>query len=54
MASNAELPNLTEAMLKMGFSGEDIVKVLGGNFMRLFERVWKPALLGSNVPEAAY
>jgi membrane dipeptidase len=39
--SNAELPNLTEALLKMGFNGEDVTKFLGGNWMRVFETVWK-------------
>lgn len=43
MASNADLPNLTNALLKHGFSDEDVIKFLGGNFMRIFERVWKPA-----------
>jgi len=39
--SNAELPNLTEGLLKLGFSTQDIVKFLGGNFMRVFDAVWK-------------
>jgi membrane dipeptidase len=43
MASNADLPNLTRALLKQGFSSDDVVKFLGGNFMRLFDHVWKPA-----------
>jgi membrane dipeptidase len=42
MRSNAELPNLTEGLLKLGFSTQDVVKILGGNFMRLFDAVWKP------------
>jgi len=41
-ASNAELPNLTEGLLKLGFSTEDVVKFLGGNFMRVFDAVWRP------------
>ena len=41
MRSNAELPNLTEGLLKLGFSSQDVVKFLGGNFMRVFETVWK-------------
>lgn len=38
--SLAELPNLTDALLKAGFSEEDLVKFLGGNLMRLFRAVW--------------
>jgi membrane dipeptidase len=41
MRSNAELPNLTEALLKLGFSTEDVLKFLGGNFLRVFDAVWK-------------
>jgi len=39
--SNAELPNLTEGLLKRGFSSTQVTKFLGGNFMRVFDRVWK-------------
>jgi membrane dipeptidase len=42
MRSNAELPNLTEALLKLGFGSQDVVKFLGGNFLRVFDAVWKP------------
>jgi membrane dipeptidase len=42
MRSNAELPNLTAGLLKLGFSNEDVVKFLGGNFMRVFDAVWRP------------
>jgi membrane dipeptidase len=42
MRSNAELPNLTDGLLKLGFSTQDVVKFLGGNFMRVFDAVWKP------------
>ncbi len=41
MQSNAELPNLTEGLLKLGFTSGDVVKFLGGNFMRVFDAVWK-------------
>jgi membrane dipeptidase len=44
MASNADLPNLTEALLKFDFSSRDVIKFLGGNFMRVFDGVWKPVL----------
>jgi membrane dipeptidase len=42
MQSNAEPPNLTEGLLKLGFSSQDVTKFLGGNFMRVFDAVWKP------------
>jgi membrane dipeptidase len=41
--SNAALPNLTEGLLRRGFSSSQVTKFLGGNFMRVFEAVWKPA-----------
>lgn len=43
MESNADLPNVTEGLLKLGFSEQEVRNFLGGNLMRLFERVWKPA-----------
>lgn len=42
MSTNAELPSLTEGLMKLGFRNEDIVKFLGGNFMRVFKAVWQP------------
>jgi membrane dipeptidase len=42
MSSNADLPNVTEGLLKLGFSNRDVEKFLGGNFLRLFGAVWKP------------
>ena len=38
--SPAEFPNLAEALVNRGYSTEDITKLLGGNWMNLFERVW--------------
>ena len=40
--SPAEFPNLADALANRGYSGEDITKLLGGNWMSLFERVWNP------------
>lgn len=37
--SAAKLPLLTEAMMKRGMSEGDVLKVLGGNFLRVFEAV---------------
>ena len=38
--SPAEFPNLAEALAKRGYRAEEITKLLGGNWMSLFERVW--------------
>lgn len=35
----SELPNITAEMLKRGYSEEDIAKVWGGNFLRVFSAV---------------
>ena len=35
----ATLPLLTERLLSRNVSGEDIEKILGGNFMRVFESI---------------
>jgi len=35
------MPDLAEALLSRGYSGEDTSKVLGGNWLRLFHDVWK-------------
>ena len=40
--SPAEFPNLADALANRGYSGEDITKLVGGNWMNLFERVWNP------------
>jgi membrane dipeptidase len=32
--------NLTRALLRRGYSEEDTMKILGGNFLRVFEEVW--------------
>ena len=32
-------PRITEGLLRRGYSEEDILKILGGNFLRVFERV---------------
>ncbi|MEA2529256.1 MAG: rane dipeptidase [Thermomicrobiales bacterium] len=37
----AEWPNLTAQLLRRGFGADDVAKVLGGNFLRVFEQVWQ-------------
>ena len=40
MASNADLPNVTAGLERMGFARDEITGFLGGNLMRVFEAVW--------------
>ena len=35
-----EWPNLTRGLVARGYSDDDITKILGGNFFRVFQRVW--------------
>jgi membrane dipeptidase len=37
----SRLPAVTEAMVRRGFSDETILKVLGGNLLRVFEQVFR-------------
>lgn len=39
LGSPADLRNITHAMVRRGFGDDEIRKVLGGNFMRVFEEV---------------
>jgi membrane dipeptidase len=41
--SMASLPVVTEGLLRRGYDEADVEKVLGGNFLRLFEQTWAPA-----------
>jgi membrane dipeptidase len=51
-----DLPNITDCLVKRGFHEDEIVKVLGGNFLRLLRTVLKPrssvSALGMPVAEA--
>ena len=42
----AELPNITYELLRRGYSERDVLKILGGNFMRAFEEVERVANTG--------
>jgi membrane dipeptidase len=46
LESASGLPRITEALHARGFSAEDIHKILGGNFLRVFECVQSLALAG--------
>ena len=53
-----DLINITECLLKRGFRKDDVVKVLGGNFLRVLRAVLKPCdrmigSLGIPVPASA-
>jgi membrane dipeptidase len=37
----ARLPVLTDELSRRGYSDEVILKILGGNYLRVFEQVWK-------------
>lgn len=38
----ARLPALTEALARRGYADDVILKILGGNYLRVLEQVWKP------------
>ena len=40
LESSAELPNITAELLRRGYSELDVRKVLGLNWLRLFEMTW--------------
>jgi membrane dipeptidase len=35
------MPIITEALLRRGYSEQDVKKIMGENFLRVFEKVWK-------------
>jgi len=39
--SVADLPKITQALLKHGYSVDDVQKILGGNLLRVFAEVEK-------------
>ncbi|NWG18629.1 MAG: membrane dipeptidase [Chloroflexi bacterium] len=40
-ASAADLPNVTAGLLARGYSAADTQKIMGGNWLRLYDQVWK-------------
>jgi membrane dipeptidase len=39
MEDASKLPRITDALLKKGYSEQDVVKILGGNILRVMEQV---------------
>ena len=35
----AEIPNVTRGLVELGYSDQDILNILGGNFLRVFRQV---------------
>jgi len=33
------MPNMTRVMVRRGYSDEDILKILGGNHLRVFKQI---------------
>ena len=42
MATPREMPNLTARLLGAGYAQDDVRKILGGNWLRVFSAVWRP------------
>lgn len=38
--SPSEFPRVTEGLLSRGYSSQDVKKIMGGNWLRLYEKVW--------------
>jgi membrane dipeptidase len=43
MEDASKLPKITDALLKKGYSEQDVVKILGGNVLRVMEAVERVA-----------
>ena len=41
ISSIAKTPNITRGLVARGYSDQEIGKILGENFLRLFDKVWK-------------
>lgn len=43
----ADLPNVTQGLLKVGFDAGEVASILGENWLRLFDEVFSPTQDGS-------
>lgn len=43
LADISDLPRLTSALIDVGFGDDELLGILGGNWMRVFGEVWDPA-----------
>ncbi len=43
MEDASKLPKITDALLKKGYSEQDVTKILGGNILRVMEAVERAA-----------
>jgi len=41
LKSMTEFPNFTRGLIQRGYTDEEILKILGGNFLRVLNQVWK-------------
>ncbi|MBN2033456.1 MAG: membrane dipeptidase [Deltaproteobacteria bacterium] len=39
--SPSEFSSVTEGLLAMGYSPEEVKKIMGGNWLRFYETVWQ-------------
>jgi microsomal dipeptidase-like Zn-dependent dipeptidase len=40
LTSMSKMPVITDALLGAGYSEQNVKKILGANFLRVFEKVW--------------
>ncbi len=40
LESHSKMRNLTRGLVKRGYSDEDVLKILGRNWLRLFSETW--------------
>ena len=40
LESPDKMRNISNELQKRGYKNEDIVKIMGGNWLKLFEKVW--------------
>jgi membrane dipeptidase len=48
MEDVSKLPRITDALLKKGYTGKDVTKILGGNILRVMEAVEREAAKARN------